>query len=99
MNGNVSQLHNSPPEKPITGGNGNGTSIMVRIAVLETKLEHIEKTMATKTDIESLKTLIERQEASSLKREVSMHRWMIGTVIASLTLAVAAAFALFRIFA
>ena len=65
---------------PASSGSGNGGSGHgERLARIETELKHV----ATREDVEAIKTLIERKEATML-------RWLLGLVgVAAITLVAA----------
>ncbi|MCY4303435.1 MAG: hypothetical protein OXC62_01405 [Aestuariivita sp.] len=86
MTSNVSKL-STPEQYPIqtpTGGNGNGKDTHARISVIEAELKHL----ATKEDIQEIKTLIASTESRT-------QRWLIGILLTAL---VTVSVALFRTF-
>lgn len=56
------------------GGGGYDGDMNARITALETRLDTVLPTLATKSDIESVKTEIHKSTGDT-------HKWMIGTVI------------------
>ena len=74
MTGNVHNLQHAPSHQSATGGGdgGNWGEIHGRIPSLEAHLQQL----ATKEDIRRLEAMI-------AQREVSMQRWLIGTVISA----------------
>ena len=76
MTRNGQEFSASPatPAQSSGGGNGNGRDIQVRVAVIESELKHL----ATKKDIEEVKTLIATSNSSIL-------RWIVGVLIAAIS--------------
>ncbi len=76
---NVHELHSVPTAQSSGGDGGNGKDTHARISVIESELKHL----ATKADIEEVKTLIANKESTML-------RWLVGTLItASVGLSIA----------
>lgn len=69
-----------PEGRPPPGGGGNGgTGHGERLARIEARMEHV----ATREDLEKIKTLIERKESTML-------RWLLGIMaVAGISLVVA----------
>lgn len=71
MSSNIHRMPD-PPKANQSGGSNGGNNIRERVAVLEAELKHL----ATGQQIEEVKTLIEKKEATLL-------RWLISMVSAS----------------
>ena len=72
MSGQRNNIEGFPGAEKAIGGarnGGNGQEILQRLTALETELKHL----ATKKDLEGIKTLIAEKESTTLK-------WLIGIV-------------------